>query len=160
MDCATLSGEGLLRAAMAPEVVKWVFRYVVKPRFETAANDRSVRWQSSDRKFDDGESTVEYATHSQMSRHFIMKGKVSVADRGEKLTVFVDYSASGKEHGALVEPDAVTAEEPRSMSWPINEVDEKCIGQWVSERLDIFLRKCKETEAQALAKTDAIRRAR
>jgi hypothetical protein len=137
--------------------VKWVFRYVVTPGFEAAAKNEPIRWQSSDRKCEakEGESSVEYATHSQMSRNFRMQGKVSVADRGEKLTVSVDYLAYGKDYGAAVEPDTVRAEEPRSMSWPINEVDERCIGQWVSERLDIFLRKCKETEAKADAKRQA-----
>ena len=46
------------------------------------------------------------------------------------------------------------------MSWRIAEVDEKCIGQWVSERLDTFLRKCREAEEKARAEAEAKRQAR
>ena len=42
MDGASLSGEGLLRAATAPAVVKWVFRYVLEPTFKEGSKRRRM----------------------------------------------------------------------------------------------------------------------
>ncbi len=141
----SLNREELRLVVIAPLVADWIFCQVVQPEINEAATDQAkwigtgANWKPSTRH----ERSVSYYADGSHERQFRMKGKVEVKEESGEITVTVNCTAQGGRRRDMV-PIPPIEPVDASKPWPIADVDEGCVREWVHGHLIDYIDRCKK----------------